>query len=171
MMKLRRMFMVGDTYRRWRKGEAGMGDAALAMFILPFMMALIFVLLETGYNLRIRAAIDATTQDAARGVAQDGADYWDVTDTSGGVGWSQWGSTQLKDLCDRTGRCTGTPTMNCFPKTIQPNPGEPVTCTATWTYKPIAPFTSNSLFSLGFSGIWNGDITNTVTSRTVVGKG
>lgn len=182
MLRLRRMFLIGDAWKSWRRGEAGMSEAAVAIFVLPFMMALIFTLIEVGFNLRFRAAVDGITQDAARGVAQDGANYWDRTSTlpiqftpegtGPGVGWDAWGTARLSELCTTTGRCdAGGATMTCSPNSPSSAPGAPVTCTSNVNYKPVVGFTSNGIFSLGFSGLWTNGVQETVESRTVVGTG
>jgi Flp pilus assembly protein TadG len=172
MLRMRRALRVGDVWTRWRAGEAGMGEALVAIIVLPFMVALIFVLVEVGFNLRFRAAVDAITQDAARGVAQDGGNFYAPTNTLGQA-WSDWGTAQLVTLCGTTSqRCKTVPTMACSPQIPAALPGVDATCTATFDYKPIATFTStNPVFNLGFGNMWNRPISTTVTGRTVVGTG
>lgn len=181
MLAFRRKFHLVEAVRRWRSGEAGLGDALVAIIVLPFMMAMIFVLLEIGFNMRFRASVDSITQDATRGIAQDGALYWDATSTLGSSygpnGWQEWGRQQLQSLCDTSGRCKAgqAPTMACNVAGGAgplPNPGEPVNCTATFPYKPLASFTStNPIFNLGFGSLWDNPIQAQATSRTVVGTG
>lgn len=177
MLRLRRMFLFGEAWRNWRRGEAGMSEAAVAIFVLPFLMALIFTLIEVGFNLRFRAGVDGITQDTVRGVAQDGANYWDRTSTlplqyqSSDLGWSAWGTDRLNELCETTGRCEPQATMTCTPALPASAPGALVQCTAVVPYEPVVEFTSNGIFSLGFSGLWADGIEQTVESRTVVGTG
>lgn len=186
MQGMRDRFRLAGVFRRWTAGEAGMGDAITAMIVLPFMMAMIFVLIEVGYNFRYRASVDAITQDAARGVSQDGANYWSATTTlgseyaesdgSGRNGWSRWGTERLLELCGTRGeRCDPAdpaPYMNCDPASPQASPGALVSCTAYFPYRPLATFTAtNPVFNLGFGDLWNRPIETTVRSRTVVGTG
>ncbi len=178
MIRLRKMFHLGDAFKTWRRGEAGMSEALVAIIVLPFMMAMIFTLIEVGFNLRFRAGVDSIMQDTVRGVAQDGANYWVRTSTlpeeyaSPGLGWEAWAADRLDDLCVSTGRCAdNTSIVDCTPQNIGFAPGAPVECTATVDYQPVVQFTSRGIFSLGFSGLWEDGVRSTVESRTVVGDG
>lgn len=155
-------------------GDRGMGEAATAIVVLPFMIALVFVLLETGFNLRYRGMVDNVVQDTVRGISQDGADYWAATNTVpvGYANWSSYGQARLNDLCNGNTRCTQPPTLYCEPGAPAASPGAPVFCIATFYYKPIAGFTTNNpVFNLGFGRLWDRPITTRIDSRTVVGTG
>jgi Flp pilus assembly protein TadG len=177
MLKMRKRFHLGEAWTRWRNKESGFSDVLTAMIILPFMMAMIFALIEVGFNLRYRAAVDAITQDTLRGVSQDGANYWEPTSTlpAGYSGWAQWGQQALVQLCNYDGtsaRCNGTPTMTCSPATPAVLPGGPTNCRAVFPYKPIATFTStNRVFNLGFGRLWSDPIVADISGRAVVGRG
>lgn len=178
MKTMRRWFHVSEAWRRWRAGEGGFAETATAIIVLPFMMATIFVLIEAGYNFSHRSRVEMIAQDAARGVAMDGGNYWKPTSTvdeayaSPGQGWSAWGTAQLRALCNNGKRCSDTGTwLTCTPETPAVDPGATVTCTANMDYKQLVPFTSNPIFSLGFSGLWTKPIKVTVTGQTTVGTG
>lgn len=181
MGKMRRWFHVSEAWRRWRAGEGGFAETATAIIVLPFMMATIFVLIEAGYNFSHRSRVEMVAQDAARGVAMDGANYWAATSTldpkyatsvGGRNGWSRWGTEELRALCNSGKRCTDAGTyLDCTPTSPQVDPGATVTCTATVDYKQLVPFSSNPIFSLGFSGLWSKPIKVTVTGQTTVGTG
>lgn len=168
--------------RIWRD-ERGVGEALTAIIVLPFMMAVIFNLIEVGLNLQWRAQVETITRDAARGVSMEGSNFNSNgtvlppeygVETSGLIGWEKWGTAALQDLCDRDNgaRCDdalGKPRMECFPAGLATSAGEQVGCTAFFPYKPVAPFTAtNPLFSLGFSPMWDDGITIEVTTRTAV---
>jgi len=152
-----------------------MGEAATAIVVLPFMIALVFVLLETGFNLRYRGMVDNVVQDTVRGIAQDGARSWEATSTvPAGYGgdWQIYGQSRLAELCGGNARCTQAPVLNCWPMGPYSEPGGDAGCEATFYYKPIAGFTtSNPVFNLGFGRLWDRPITTRIDSRTVVGEG
>lgn len=156
-------------------GDTGMGEAATAIIVLPFMIALVFVILETGFNMRYRGMVDNVVQDTVRGISQDGADYWAATNTvpAGYPNWTTYGQSRLAELCgDGSARCTQPPALTCWPAGPYSEPGGASGCTATFYYKPIAGFTTNNpVFNLGFGSLWADPIETTIQSRTVVGTG
>lgn len=174
-MQRLRSWIRGDI-RGIRKltSDRGMGEAATAIVVLPFMIALVFVLLETGFNLRYRGMVDNVVQDTVRGISQDGADYWAATDTvpAGFPNWTAYGQSRLNDLCNGNTRCTQPPALTCWPAGPYAEPGGASGCTAVFYYKPIAGFTTNNpVFNLGFGRLWADPIETTIQSRTVVGTG
>lgn len=178
-----------DATRRWLAGERGASEITAAIFVLPFLIALLFVLIELGFNLRYRGAVDNIVQDTTRSVAADGGNLYPPAFSgpanynvggNPGTGWAGVGRARLLDLCgdgDATKwqrRCSDLRNvrMTCTPQKPGPEPGTPVECTATFPYKPVAGFMSNNpVFSLGFSGIWNSPIEVTVRSVTSIGTG
>lgn len=171
--------------RSWRAGERGASEVTAAIFILPLLIALVFVLIEVGFNIRYRGAVDNITQDTVRGIAHDGANYWAKSYTgpydyaAPGQGWQAYAQARLVDLCKDgtssiTKRCHRAPTITCQPQNIQALPGFEAICTTTFYYKPVAGFMlDNPVMNLGFGGIWSEDnpITVTVEAPTTVGRG
>lgn len=173
-----------DATRRWLAGERGASEITAAIFILPFLIALVFVLIEVGFNLRYRGAVDNITQDTVRSIAADGGVMYEKAYSGpskyrlDGTGWAGVGEQRLLELCGDGDpdkwqrRCTDKPTMDCRPMMPSAEPGADVSCTATFPYKPVAGFMANNpVFSLGFSGIWNNPISVTVKSVTTIGTG
>lgn len=167
MQRLRRLFTAS-------RKDGGMGEAATAIIVLPFMIALVFVILETGFNLRYRGMVDNVVQDTVRGISQDGANYWAATNTVpiGYPNWQAYGQARLTELCSGNSRCKQPPVLTCWPSGPYSSPGGESGCTAVFHYKPIAGFTTdNPVFNLGFGRLWDNPIETTIRSRTVVGTG
>lgn len=125
----------------WGRQERGLSEIFSTIFILPLVIALIFVLVEIGFNMRYRMAVDDIVNDTARAVASDGTagvpPQWSslypfggastlfdsngairpgAYNSSGGATWERVGQQRLQTLCGSGNqRCTGTPTMRCTP--------------------------------------------------------
>ena len=157
---------------RWRRNEKGVSEAATAMFVLPLLALLIFSLIETGFNLRYRMMVDSQVQDAVRATALDGGNCNPRTSgcTNASVqGHAAKALANLKVLCNGTARCTQPPTMVCTPP-VAANAGDPVSCTATFYYRPTTGLATNPATSLGFSLLFTKPITITMVSQSGVGK-
>jgi len=156
----------------WRRGEAGISEAATAIFVLPLLALLIFMLIETGMNIRYRLLVDNIVQTAVRGVALDGGDCNPrVGCRSGSQRWSSIATTQLRQLCNDSGRSRtpcGSVSVTCRPVTA-PQVGTPVWCETTFDYRPITGMASNPVTSLGFSALLNAPIKVRVESAAGVG--
>lgn len=66
---------MSNTTRRvkeWLKAEKGFGEIFSTLFILPFVVASIFVLVEIGFNMRYRIAVDDIVNDTVRAASTDG---------------------------------------------------------------------------------------------------
>jgi hypothetical protein len=177
--------------RRWLRGEKGLGELAAAIFIIPIIISLVFGLIELGWFLRYRSMVDEATRITTMMVAQEGANElqpWSaLADVPGAATWSDFGREQLRMLCfnslpDQTksgsgptgtvpsglgSRCRQFPAMACTPATLQENPGEKVSCTATFYYQPL----TNPFLSLGVTSIFTRPIVVTIESQTSIGKG
>lgn len=168
----------------WREREHGVSEAAATIFILPLMIALIFVLIELGFNLQYRAKVDNIVQDTVRSISNEGGVYWPKTYTGpakygtgamAGTGWEGYARDRLTALCGTvnsvSSRCSSAPTITCTPQ-IAAYAGVEAKCTVTFPYKPVASFMSNNpAMNLGFGGIWSKPFTTTVTAPTTVGQG
>lgn len=164
------------AFSRWKQGERGFAEVAAAIITIPFMVSLIFVLIETGFNLRYRSFVDSLAQDTLRGVSMDGGTYSSIN--SLGQSWDSWATAKANLLCSKTGapigssssRCTQAPSVVCTPVG---NPlvalGSEAKCTFTFYYKPVIGLMQNDVFSLGFSGMFKQPISITITSRVLVG--
>jgi hypothetical protein len=157
---------------RWRRGEAGFGEVATTIVVLPFMASLIFLLLEVGFNIHYRSGVDSIVQNTVRGIALEGGDSNLRTHASGASPWTVQAGNTLATLCGGTigsnsypnGRCKRIPTINC-PGTQGSVPtGTEFSCTATFYYAPISPMSTNPLWSMGMSGLFTKPITITVNS-------
>lgn len=163
-------FKLSARFARWRRGEGGFGEIMATIVVLPLIASLIFLLLETGFNIHYRSAVDSITQNAVRGIALEGGDLNPRTHT-GTISWSQQAAKDLATLCGGSvgsgyypnGRCKqGPPTISC---TGAPwNTGTSFSCTSTFWYAPISPMSTNPLWSMGMSGLFNKPITITVNS-------
>jgi hypothetical protein len=63
-------FMLG--IKGWMRAERGFGEVFSTLFILPFIVASIFVLVEIGFNMRYRIAVDDIVNDTVRAASTDG---------------------------------------------------------------------------------------------------
>lgn len=159
------------AFSRWKKGERGFAEVAAAIITIPFMVSLIFVLIETGFNLRYRSFVDSIAQDTVRGVSMDGGDYTSIN--SLGQSWSSWATAKAVKLCGPTpgssgSRCTSSPTVTCTPPALT-TLGTEAKCTIIFPYRPVIGLMQNDVFSLGFSGMFKQSINITLTSRVLVG--
>lgn len=137
--------------RDWRNGEAGISDVMTAIFVLPMLVSLLFTLTEVGVNVHYKASVDQIVQDAVRGAATDGGDYWARTNTIG-HSWSTEALTRLTALCGPgSARCTQPPTVTCTPA-VAVNSTSQITCSAVFYYKPVSALSKSPLFSWGLSG-------------------
>jgi hypothetical protein len=55
-----------------KRKEGGFSELATVIFILPILVYMIFTLLEVGFEVRYRMAVDTITREAVRGAALDG---------------------------------------------------------------------------------------------------
>jgi hypothetical protein len=159
--------MIGKI-RNWLFNERGVSEAATAIFILPIITSMLFVLVEAGFNMRSRAVEDSIVQDIVRGISLDGGVSNPRTNTLG-HDWQTEGLNRLKAACTSGAiRCNGTPTIACNPG-VAANVGDPVSCTAQINYKVISPLSVNPLFSLGFQGVFTSPMKTTITSVSATG--
>lgn len=156
------------NYFRWLREERGLSEAATAIFVLPLIVAALFVIVETGFNIRTRAVMDHIVQDTTRMAALDGGNFNPTTNTIG-MTWQAKGQQLLAKACaDKSMRCATTPTMVCYPAGYALNVGEDVYCTATVKYKVISGLSTSTMFSFGFSGLYTSTITSTAHSVAAV---
>ncbi len=169
--------------RSWLIREEGVSEAATAIFVLPIIVALIFLLVETGFNIRTRTIIDNTLQDTTRSVAHDGG-YNNPRSTTlpasytAGVGsqtgWAKVGSMRLQADCTagliRSVNACNTLTVTCTPA-IAATAGSTVSCSlgSPITYKTLSPLSTNPLFSFGFGPLFTTPISETITSVAALG--
>jgi hypothetical protein len=126
----------------WRNRESGVSEVFSTIFVLPLVIALIFVLVEVGINMRYRMSVDMIVHDTVRAVASDGtagvpppwSSIYPVNPTpyanSNGVlrpgvyngasapTWERIGQRKLESLCNGLQRCTGIPSMKCTPTEV-----------------------------------------------------
>lgn len=156
--------------RRWRTREAGVAEATTAIFVLPIIAALIFVLLEAGTYMHYRNRVDGIVADVVRASAMEGG--WNNPRThmvvAGNPDWITFGRAKLQEVCG-TSRCSSTPTFTCTTPAYVSNVGDPVTCTGTFYYKPVSPMGSSVAFSFGMSTIFKAPIVVTITASSSVG--
>lgn len=169
-------------FKEWLKGERGMSEAAVAIIYLPLLVALIFLLVETGFNMRTRTMTDTILQDTARSAALDGgannaratgltSKYTSVKTVGGG--WAKVGTERLVAACkDGSVRSTSCSiTISCSPA-VAKFAGDKVSCwlTTPITYKTLSPMSTNPLFSFGMAGLFTTPISNKIESRAAIGS-
>lgn len=155
--------------RTWLRQERGLAEATTAIFVLPLILAAMFVIIESGIYMQTRAVMDSITRDTARMAALDGGNYNPTTNTIG-MSWSTKGTLSLKEACSKNVmRCSTVPVMSCIPVTYAMNVGDDVTCTATVSYSPVSSLSKNPVFSFGFSGLFTAPIESEAHSVAAVG--
>ena len=177
------MSSLRESYDRWRKGEKAFSEAFSAIIILPIVVASIFVLIEIGFYMRYRIAVDDVVHDTVRAISADGTaglpPRWSnlfpaVGSPTNQDRWIYVSRERLRELCGSTNqRCTSPPQMFCTPTgSVAANPGVVVRCTATFPYRNILNFTvNNRTLNLGFPAFWSEPIIFTAQSQTMVGRG
>lgn len=158
---------------RLHRGEGGFSEAATAIFVLPLLALLIFMLIETGWNIRYRLLLDNIVSGATRGVALDGANCNPKAGCkNASQSWSSKITTQIDTLCGTgsTARCKIVTPSRCTPQSLATKVGDTVKCTVTVSYTPLTAMASNPVSSLGFSTLLTADITTTVESAAGVGQ-
>jgi Flp pilus assembly protein TadG len=171
-----------NMLRKWLKREGGVSEAATTIFVLPIIMGLIFLLVETGFNVRTRTVMDSIVQDTVRSVSLDGgynnprasslsSSYTNLSGTNSG--WAKVGTERLQQACSdnaiRVSNCASI-TVRCSPR-IAANVGDEVSCWLSTgaQYKTLSPLSTNPLFSFGFGPLFETPITLTVKSRSALG--
>jgi Flp pilus assembly protein TadG len=164
--------------RAWLRREEGVSEAATAIFILPLIAALIFLIVDTGFDIRTRTVIDGIVQDTTRSVALDGG-YKNARSTSldpsYSQGWQTIGTNRLIQACQsgsiQTAQNCLSLSVVCTPQ-IAANVGDNVSCSlgTPITYKTLSPMSTNPLFSFGMSGLFTTPINSTSTSVAAVGS-
>ena len=160
--------------KKLRKNEKGIADIYAAIIILPFLMSLILVLLETGFYIHYRGLADTILQDTVRGISLEGGSNNIRVNT--GDDWIVRGNREIASLCS-TGRCKADPSygsstdkygnpnyITCLGDVSKVNSGISFTCTATVIYRVISPLSKNPAFSMGLSGLFAKPISITITS-------
>jgi len=155
--------------RKLLKNEKGIADIYAAILILPFLMSLILVLLETGFYIHYRGVTDTILQDTVRGISLEGGDN-NLRVNTIGTSWTVRGNKLIANLC-ATGRCTvnsnNTPYITCDSGNTAQS-GTFFSCTATVSYRTISPLSKSPAFSMGLSGLFSKPISITISS-TVTG--
>ena len=165
-------------WRAWipriRRDERGISEATSAIIVLPLLAMLLFMLVETGMNIRYRLLVDNVVQTAVRGVALDGGDCNTRTGCTGAdKSWSRKASETLNALCTNSGRCTAAGGMNsvtCSPAGAANEVGDEVYCQATVTYKPLSGLSTNPVTCLGFCSLFSTPFTTKIYSSAGVGQ-
>jgi hypothetical protein len=155
-----------NTIRRWLKGEGGLSEAATAIFVLPFIVTTVFLLVETGFNMRSRTVLDYIVTDTVRGVALDGGNLNPRTNSIG-MAWSAKGLIAMRDACT-TGamRCASTPSVSdltCTPQQVLAMT-EMVSCSGRITYKIVSPLSSSPIWTWGMNGLFTAPISVKISS-------
>lgn len=172
--------------RHLLRREDGMSEAATAIFVLPIIVGLLFLLVETGFNIRTRSSVDALLQDTVRSAALDGG-YNNVRATTlpstytrmanPASGWAAVGTERLHAACANGtirsvgGNCRSV-RVQCTPA-VAPTPGVEVRCWLTGngiSYQTVSPLSTNPLFSFGFAGLFTTPIDPTFVARAAIGQ-
>lgn len=165
--------------RGWLKRESGVSEAATAIWVLPIIAALIFLLVEAGFNMRTRTALDNIVQDTVRSAALEGG-YNNPRSSSlssaySAGGWAQLGTERLRASCAdgniRTTMSCGSLSVACD-KAVVNNTGDSITC---WlnppvTYKTVSTLSTNPAFSFGMAGLFDTPISVSITSKSAIGR-
>lgn len=163
--------------QKWLKREEGISEATTAIFVLPLIVALIFLVVEAGFNIRTRVMIDNIVQDTTRSAALEGG--WNnprATSLPAGKTWASVGTERLQEAC-RTGTirsktACGSLSIVCITPAVANFAGDAVTCRLgrSITYATLSPLSTNPLFSYGFQGVFTTPITSSVTSSASIGR-
>lgn len=169
--------------RSWFIREEGVSEAATAIFVLPIIVALIFLLVETGFNIRTRTIIDNDLEDTVQSVAHDGgydnprSTTLPTSYTSGvgsQTGWALLGTERLQADCKdgliRSVNACNTLTVTCTPA-VAATAGATVSCSlgTPITYKTLSPLSTNPLFSFGFGPLFTTPISDSISSVAALG--
>lgn len=170
-----------SSLKKWLKNERGVAEIYSAIIVLPVLVSLIFLLVETGFEVHYRSNVDSIVAQAVRGISLEGADYnprvsiypptSNVNTNSGSTtnSWSSHAQQALVSLCGNNGnysvgRCSQVPTVTCSPASPG-NQGDPVSCTADFYYRPVSPLSSQTWSSFGLSSFLTKPIVITINSQ------
>lgn len=163
--------------KNWFKKEGGVSEATTAIFVLPLVVALIFLVVEAGFNIRTRVMVDNLVQDTTRSAALEGG--WNnlrATSLPSGKTWASVGTERIQEAC-RTGTIRSKTPCNslsiiCTTPAVANYAGDAVTCRlgTPITYATLSPLSTNPLFSYGFQGVFTTPITSSVTSSAAIGR-
>lgn len=170
--------------RAWLYREDGMSEATTAIFVLPILAALIFLLIETGFNIRTRTMTDNILQDTTRSAALDGgynnprstllpSTYTNMTGTNSG--WAAVGTERLQSACKsgliRSQAACGSLKIVCN-TAIANFAGDTITCSLATplTYKIVSPLSTSALFSFGFGPMFTTPISASISAASAIGR-
>lgn len=163
--------------RKWFIKEDGVSEAATAIFVLPLIAALVFLIVETGFNIRTRTMVDSIVQDTTRSAALEGG--WNnprATSLPTGKTWVSVGTSRLQSACTqgviRSKSSCSSLAIVCTTPAVSSYAGDLVTCglSSPITYATVSPLSTNPLFSYGMQGVFTTPITSQVSSVAAVGR-
>jgi Flp pilus assembly protein TadG len=159
----------GRCRLRARRDERGVETAAI-MIVLPTLIVLIFALLEFGFMIQTRMAVENTSRDTVRRIAADGGNLNPRTNAIGRP-WSQEAMTALYSggQC-KPSRCDKPPVVTCTP-TVAGRAGEVVTCKITYYYRPLNKALLDSPIGLGMGRLITTPFQVTSSARAETGAG
>jgi Flp pilus assembly protein TadG len=153
--------------RAGRRDERGVETAAL-MFVLPTLIVLIFALLEFGFMIQTRMAVENVGRDTARRIAADGGNFNPRTNAIKRP-WSQEATAALYagGKC-KPSRCDKPPVVTCTP-TVAGRAGDVVTCRITYYYRPLNKALLDSPIGLGMGRLITTPFVVTSSARAETG--
>ncbi len=147
---------------RTNRSEDGV-DAIATMLVLPFMVAFIFGIVSIGHTFSVRAQVEDVVRNAARGAAADGGN--NNPRTNAGTAWSTIATNQLwaGSAC-KFSKCSQKPVVTCttivsaatgtaYTAQVARQPGDLITCKATYYHQGLARGYLNSVMGLGFGSL------------------
>lgn len=170
--------------RMWLRREDGLSEATTAIFILPILAALIFLLIETGFNINTRTTMDNIVQDTARSAALDGgynnprstllpSAYTNMAGSNSG--WAAVGTQRLQAACNsgmiRSQNSCSSLKIVCN-TAIAAFAGDTITCAlaSPLQYKVVSPLSTSPVFSFGFGPMFTKPISVSVSAASAIGR-
>lgn len=155
---------LSSLFSKKRK-EEGSVDIIVTLFFLPFLLALVFSIIDVSLYFQVRAQVENITRSGARQVALYGGTSPNIPLNIQIVGGKNISNIVLAKLysnghCTLSG-CSKPPTVSCSP--LKANSlSNNATCTSTYNYEPVG----GSLVKwLGFGNIVSQQINITETFK------
>lgn len=145
--------------------EDGSSDVVVTLFMIPFVIGLVFALIDVSTYFQVRSSVQNITRDGARQVALYGGASETIAlnrETTGGKNITAVVMNQLwqDGNCTLSG-CTVPPTATCGPN-IAYSLNEDAYCTVTYNYNSIG---GGIVAWLGFGAITGAEIKITETFK------
>lgn len=122
------------------KKENGSSELPTTLILLPLSIFLLFALIDVSFYMVSRAQVQNILHDGVRQVALYGGNSSSAPLNNSGKDVNQLILDRLWDSGTKeckVSSCSAPPTVSCTPN-VALNVGDPVSCTVTYSYKPVA---------------------------------